>query len=125
MADTITLGWRVDPDDRTRLLAALPPRYETVVADHVTLRTGVEPGTPDPPPVRGEVVGVADDGQGVQALVVRVDGTMHRPGGGTFHITWSLGPGREAVESNDVIAAQGWLALPRRHAVGLIPAHFP
>jgi len=125
MADTITLGWRVDPDSRVWLLAALPPRYGEVVANHVTLRTDVPAGTPDPPAVSGEIVGEADDGSGVQALIVRVDGAVQRPGGGTFHITWSLEPGREAVESNDVIAGQGWKAFARRYPVHLIPAHFP
>jgi hypothetical protein len=51
-------------------------------------------------------------------MVVEIGGTSRRPGGGTYHITWSLGPGREARESNDVIAAHGWepfnLVVPLR-----------
>src|SRR5919107_332704 len=60
--------------------------------------------------VKGVVVGVADDGAGVQALVVEIGGTTRRPDGSTYHVTWSLGPGRRAVESNDVIRACGWTA---------------
>ena len=30
------------------------------------------------------------------------------PDGSTYHITWSLGPGRKARESNDVLRDQGW-----------------
>lgn len=56
----------------------------------------------------GAVVGRADDGEGVEALVVAIGGSTNRPDGSTWHITWSLAPGREARESNDVIAAQGW-----------------
>ena len=56
----------------------------------------------------GLIVGRADDGRGVEAMVVEIGGTSRRPGGGTYHITWSLSPGREARESNDVIAAHGW-----------------
>jgi hypothetical protein len=43
-------------------------------------------------------VGEADDGAGVQALVVRIGGTTERPDGAIYHITWSLAEGREARE---------------------------
>ena len=47
-----------------------------------------------------------------------VDGTIARPDGGTWHITWSLAEGRAAKESNDVIAAHGFAPL----AGGEVPA---
>jgi hypothetical protein len=53
------------------------------------------------------VVGVADDGAGVQALVVEIGGTTRRPDGSAYHITWSLARGRRAAESNDVIRERG------------------
>jgi hypothetical protein len=65
------------------------------------------------------VVGVADDGAGVQALVVEIGGTTQRPDGAAFHIAWSLGAGRKAAESNDVIRERGWTATERRHRVRL------
>lgn len=118
------IGWKLEPASREALLAALPPRYGKVVADHVTVRALVEAKTPLPPPVRCRIIGEADDGQGVQAMVVEIDGDADRPGGGTFHITWSLGPGRQAVESNDVIAEKGW-TLVEPQDVHLTPARFP
>ena len=65
------------------------------------------------------MVGVADDGAGVQALVVEIGGTTRRPDGSAFHIAWSLGAGRKAAESNDVIRERGWAATPERHRVRL------
>lgn len=118
------IGWKLEPASRETLLAALPPRYGEVVADHVTLRAHVEADTPPPPPARCRIIGEADDGQGVQAMVVEIDGESDRPGGGTFHITWSLADGRRAVESNDVIAERGWSPIEPRD-VDLIPARFP
>ena len=106
MSDPI-LGWKLDPEDRLRLLARFPPAYPETVADHVTWG-GKSKSPPMPPAGKAMVIGRADDGEGVEALVVEVEGTSRRWDGGTFHITWSLGPGREAKESNDVIAAQGW-----------------
>lgn len=118
------IGWKLDPAKREALLATLPAQYGQVVADHVTLRSRVEADTPPPPPVRCRIIGAADDGQGVQAMVVEIDGQTDRPGGGTFHITWSLAEGRRAVESNDVIAEHGWSLLEPQD-VQLTPARFP
>jgi hypothetical protein len=54
---------------------------------------------------------------------VELNGTTARPDGGTYHITWSLAPGRDARESNDVIAAKGWTPY-ERIAIHLKPARF-
>jgi hypothetical protein len=116
-------GWLVDPGDRERLLQQFPPRYEEVVAHHVTQKFGDHQATV-PVETSGEIVGEADDGRGVQALVVRIGGTTDRPDGSTYHITWSLGPGRQAKESNDVIARRGWTWLPQPVEVRLEPRPF-
>lgn len=116
------LGWKLDPAQREELLLAFPPRYPNPVADHVTLRSDASAEAPPPPPATAEIVGRASDGLGVEAMVVRLDGATGRPDGGTWHITWSLAPGRAAKESNDVIAARGWQAFDLPVAVTLIPA---
>ena len=90
----------------------------------VTLRSGVPPDFPLPAEREGVVVGVADDGAGVQALVVEIGGTTRRPDGSTYHVTWSLGPGRRTVESNDAIRDRGWTATGERHRVRLEPKVF-
>jgi hypothetical protein len=113
-------GWLLDPAEREILLARFPPRYGRVVAHHVTLKFGDRAARP-PGAVSAEIVGEADDGLGVQALVIRIDGSPARPDGGTFHITWSLREGREARESNDVIAGRGWTALASPVPVRLVP----
>src|SRR5207237_10239845 len=100
-----------------------PPAYPEVVAHHVTLKFGDREAAL-PTETGGEIVGVADDGQGVQALVLQIGGTTTRPDGSTFHITWSLAPGREARESNDVIRRHGWAAFAAPIPVRLIPKTF-
>ena len=119
------IGWKLDRARREALLEQFPPRYGEVVADHVTLRSGAAPGAPLPAPAEAEIVGRADDGKGVEAMVVRLDGTTGRPDGSTYHITWSLAPGRRAKESNDVIAAHGWTAFDLPIPVLLTPARWP
>lgn len=102
-----TLGWRLRRADRARLLQAHPPAYKRVIADHVTLEPDVE-GAALPGPATARLIVRADDGRGVEAMVVEIAGTIRRPDGGVFHITWSLSAGRRAVESNSVIADFGW-----------------
>ena len=120
---TVT-GWKLPGDERELLLQRFEPRYENVVADHVTLRTGTTPATPLPRKPEAWIVGRADDGRSLECLVVELDGTTDRPDGSAYHITWSLGPGRKARESNDVLREQGWEPLPERLPITLEPARF-
>ena len=117
-------GWKLDRDDRVRLLGQFSPRFSKAVADHVTLRFGTDPSTPLPAETAGEIVGEIDDGAGVQALVVRIGGTTARGDGSHFHITWSLGAGRRAKESNDIIARLGWRPVTPPVLIRLKPARW-
>ena len=119
------VGWKLDRAQRAELLERLPPKYANVVADHVTLVAKVAGDTPLPDPVTAEAVGHIDDDQGVEALVVQVEGTTDRPGGSTYHITWSLGPRRQARESNDVLAQGPWQPLREPIPLTLTPARWP
>ena len=105
----MNVGWKLTPQCRAALLERHPPRYARAVADHVTFKPA--PGAPETvPPAVGSarIVGRADDGAGVEAMVVELDGATDRPDGSTWHVTWSLADGRSARESNDVIAERGW-----------------
>ena len=114
------IGWLLDASDRAQLLEQFPPRYEKAVAHHVTLKTDAEQD-PLPRQVKAEVVGRTDDGEGVEAMVVTIDGTTDRPDGSTYHITWSLGHGRRALESNDVLKERGWQEFDHQNPVRLRP----
>lgn len=118
------VGWALDRQEREALLKRFPPRYARPVADHVTLKFG-DREAELPTETSGEIVGVADDGRGVQAMVVRIGGTTDRPDGSTYHVTWSLGPGRQAKESNDVIRDFGWRPLPTPAPLSLTPSAYP
>ena len=121
--DTV-IGWKLDRDQRKELLLQFPPRYRNVVADHVTLRSRSASKSVLPEETHGEIVGRADDGSGVEAMVVSIGGTTDRPDGSTYHITWSLEDGRRAKESNDVIRAHGFEPLELPMPVRLLPARF-
>ncbi len=117
-------GWKIPRDERERLLQRFPPKYDRAIADHVTLQVGASEETPLPREVEAQIVGYADDGQSLECLVVALDGTTDRPDGSTYHITWSLGPGRKAKESNDLLREKRWEALDRPIPIELDPARF-
>lgn len=117
---TVT-GWKLDRTQLDELLRQFPPRYEQVVADHITLKPG---GKDAPAPVKAVIVGRTDDESGVEAMVATVDGSVDRPDGSTYHITWSLGRGRRAKESNDVLKERGWQELDHPVPITVTPARF-
>lgn len=119
------IGWKLDREQRKELLQQFPPRYPEVDADHVTLRIGAADDAALPEEDRGEIIGRADDGNGVEAMVVAIGGSSERPDGSVYHITWSLGPGREAQESNDVLASRQWTAFDLPMPVRLEPGRWP
>lgn len=118
------IGWKLDRDQRKELLQQFPPRFSEVVADHVTLAAKVSGKAELPSETHGEIVGRIDDGAGVEAMIVEIDSTSDRPDGSTYHITWSLSPGRRAKESNDVIRELGWQKLELPMPIQLKPERF-
>lgn len=119
------MGWKLDRSDREKLLQRFPPRYPNAIADHITLRADAE-GEPLPRSVEARIVGHADDGDSLEAMVVTVDGTSDRPDGSTFHITWSLdrGKGRRPKESNDLLSDRDWREFDESIPVQVTPARF-
>ena len=118
------IGWKLPRAERDALLVRFPPRYDNVVADHVTLRVGATARTPLPHKPEARIVGRADDDKSLECLVVELDGTTDRPDGSTYHLTWSLGPRRKARESNDVLRDLGWQPIEAPIATQLQPARF-
>lgn len=118
------IGWRLDRGQRETLIRHFPPKYRNIVADHVTLARAAA-DAPLPQEKEGEIIGRADDGRGVEAMVVRIGGTADRPDGSIYHITWSLEDGRAAKESNDVLAAQRWIEFDEPVPITLEPARWP
>jgi hypothetical protein len=98
-------GYLLTQASRAELLGAFPPVYDRVVADHITHTYDVDAlAVPPDPPTTVEIVGYIDSGDGVQALLVAIDGDTFRPDGNLFHITLSLGENRWAAESNIYMA---------------------
>lgn len=102
------VGWTIPKAERKRLLGLIPAAYADRDANHITHVYGAEADLLLPEIEIAHIIGIADDGAGVQAAVV--DMGFARPDGNPYHITWSIDrmAGRKAVESNDVIAMLGF-----------------
>ena len=111
--------------ERARLLEVFAPVYPDVIAHHITHVFGVSDTHELPTGTTGTIIGVADDGEGVQALVV--DMGKARPDGKPYHITWSLdkAAGRSAKQSNDVIAEKGFEKVYPIPIEGLVAKFYP
>jgi hypothetical protein len=121
------VGWELPEHERTKLLEIVKPSYPDVIAHHVTFKFGVKQGYPLPTQTHGEVVGVADDGNRVQALVVTVGGDVYNADNRIMHITWSLdkAKGAKAYMSNQVIGDGNFTRLEQKIPITLEPKFFP
>ena len=118
------IGWKLDRNERCELIERFPPKFRNVVADHVTLAARVAADAALPEESQGEIVGRADDGKGVEAMIVAIGGSTDRPDGSTYHITWSLADGRKAKESNGMLATEKWVRFEKPIPIRLDPAAF-
>lgn len=97
-------GYLLSESSRQRLLSSFPPRYERFIGEHITEQFGVSKDTPPPAlPTEVKVVGHIDSGDGVEGLLVSVDGRTDRPDGSKYHITWSLSTNRKPAETNKYV----------------------
>ena len=103
-------------DERAQLLKTFVPKYSKVIAHHATHEFGVtrdhaeeDVRTWQGAPSFVDVYGYLNSGDGLECLLVQVDGKKHRPDGCAYHITWSLRPDRyKPVDSNKLIVARNY-----------------
>lgn len=97
-------SYQLTPKTRKYLLDRFPPKHTKVVAHHITHKFGVHSDTKPPLHADIKVVGYHNNPEGLEALVVSVDGSVDRPDGSVYHITWSLDPEKfKPVDSNKLV----------------------
>ncbi len=103
-----TICYELDIGSKKELMKKFPPKYPVAKYDHITIAMGgIGAKQPDPAETV-EVVGVADDGNGIEVLIVHVNGSAVRPQDQKpWHITASFDPSKNAPASFDVFAKPG------------------
>jgi hypothetical protein len=109
------IAFEVSDKSRTELSAIFRPIYSKWIGHHVTYKFG----TTD-----AKVIGYANSGDGVECLVVKINGTSVRPDGGTYHITWSLSANRKPVESNNLLKDKGYTVLVNPIDIQVVPKFY-
>ena len=98
-------GYLISEESRSLLKSKFPPAFPDFIGHHITYQFGVPTESPEPPtPKEVLVIGHAVQ-DGVEAFLVQIDGTITRPSGGKYHITWSIDRslGKKPVDSNKII----------------------
>lgn len=102
-------AFELTPQARSTLAKLFPPKYPEFIGHHITHMFGVPMSHASSygDTVDFEVIGYADDGEGLEALVVRPRvSRLSRPDGKIYHITWSLdrSKGMKPMMSNALVA---------------------
>lgn len=115
---------------REHLFGESTPIFPNFVGHHVTYEFQSSDKDPLPPEGDYVVVGYAYEkerrlnGSGIEALVVSINGTVNRPDGEVYHITWSHGSGYSPKDSKRIVNA-GWKRLDTPIPINMTPAFIP
>jgi hypothetical protein len=93
----------LSPKTKKHLLKKFPPLYSKQIGHHVTVNFGVTPDHALPGIANLKVIGYKNNVEGIEALVVSVNGSIKRPDGKIFHITWSLDPTKFKPQDSNVL----------------------
>lgn len=102
-----TVCYEIDKESKAMLMKMFPPKYPEEKYDHITVCMGGLYAIPPKPAKKVEVVGIADDGNGIEVLIVKINGSPTRNDGKSWHITASYDSSKLAPASFDVFAKPG------------------
>ena len=87
-------AFMINDQTKEAILKRFPPQYPRISADHITYEYDVSDFGTLHHPHSVEITAIADDGNGIQALIVSVDGKQYKPDGNPYHITISYDPSK-------------------------------
>lgn len=89
-------AFTIDKQTRESLLAMFPPKYSNVSLDHITIQYPCDDEGALFEPESVAIEGYVDDGKGIEALLVRLNGDIFKSNGLPWHITLSLDKDKQA-----------------------------
>ena len=103
-------AYELTRSDRESLLSKFPTTHSRVIADHISAESLNHMDAVKEGAARGEVIGISDD-NGMQSLVVTVNGRALTSDGTPFHISWSADPGVSSGRAGILIKENGYRKL--------------
>lgn len=104
------LAFNLSDSARVELLSRFKPKFNHVVAQHVTLKYGANESESIPDVRSAKVIGYAFN-DSIECVVVEIEGTPRRPDGGIYHITLSHNENARPVDSNTLLRESGFSAV--------------
>lgn len=100
-------GWEISEGSRAKLSNLFVQIHPDFIGHHVTYMFGNDAVAPDKATIK--VVGQCITDK-IQCFVVDVGGTIIRPDGNIYHLTWSIdrSKGAKPVDSNTAIMTKGF-----------------
>ena len=112
--------WMLSQNAKTQITNLFGQAHPDLIGNHVTYMFGKDAVLPKEAKIN--LIGhcVTDK---VECFVVEVDGSMVRPDGGIYHLTWSLdkSKGAKPVDSNKAIESNGFVHLDSPIAIKTQP----
>lgn len=101
-------GYEISDTSRKRLLDRFGTSFPDFIGHHVTYKFGK--GAEDVPPTADVYILGKCVGDNIECFIVEVNGSIVRPDGKIYHLTWSLdkSKGAKPVHSNDAIEKYGF-----------------
>lgn len=99
------LAYTLSASSRNDVLHHFKPKYPEVICQHVTYKFPAKSTDELPPEVKEAHVIGYENGDGIEAIVIEINGSTKRPDGKLYHITLSLdrAKGKKPVHSNDLV----------------------
>lgn len=100
-------GWLLDESSKTQIKNIYGQAHPDLIGHHVTFMFGKDSVVPKE--AKLQLIGHCIT-EKIECFVVEVDGSMVRPDGGIYHLTWSLdkSKGAKPVDSNKAIENNGF-----------------
>lgn len=117
-------GWELELSERRKIYQAIHPVYNDLYWQRLVCAFNV---TAAPTATCGEVVGWFDKGEGQQLVIFKIDGSLYRPDGHIYNLSWSRDyavMGRKPYQSYTPLAISDWQPFDQPFTVELVPKLF-
>lgn len=117
-------GWVIELTERDRIRAVIRPVYNDTFPQNLMCEFGA---TQAPSATSGGVVGWFDDQQGQQMVIFRIDGSVLRPDGRPYQLSWSRDyalMGKKPFDSRKPLLITEWQSLDEPVVIALVPQLF-
>ncbi len=112
--------WMVDQYSKTQILNIFGQKHPDLIGHHITYMFGKQAVLPNTAIIN--LIGHCIT-ETIECFIAEIDGSVVRPDGGIYHLTWSLdkAKGAKPVDSNRAIETNGFKHLTNPISIKATP----